>query len=53
MQIDATNKKIGRLASEIAKILQGKDSVDFRPEKEKRSVKFILKKGQDLPPLLV
>jgi len=33
MQIDATNKVLGRLASEIAKILQGKHKVNFRPER--------------------
>lgn len=33
MKIDATDKILGRLASEIAKILQGKNKPDFRPEK--------------------
>lgn len=32
--IDATNKKIGRLASEIAVILQGKRSADYEPRLE-------------------
>jgi len=31
--IDATNKKLGRLAGEIAVILMGKDSPDFRKER--------------------
>lgn len=34
MIIDAKNKSLGRLASEIAKILQGKNKADFGPEKE-------------------
>ncbi len=34
MKIDATKKPLGRLASEIAKILQGKHRADFSPEKE-------------------
>lgn len=29
--IDATNKKLGRVASEVASILRGKDSVTFAP----------------------
>ncbi len=29
--IDATNKSVGRLASQIAIILRGKDKVSFRP----------------------
>ncbi len=33
VQIDAKNKKLGRLASEIAKILMGKDEPDFAPNK--------------------
>jgi large subunit ribosomal protein L13 len=33
MKIDATNKVLGRLATEIAKILQGKHQPGFRPEK--------------------
>ncbi len=33
MRIDATNKVLGRLASEIAKILQGKHKPNFRPDK--------------------
>lgn len=33
MRIDATNKFLGRLASEIAVILQGKHKATFRPEK--------------------
>jgi len=33
MKIDAANKTLGRLASEIAKILQGKHKPNFRPEK--------------------
>ncbi len=36
--IDAQNKKLGRLASEIAKLLMGKDSAEYRrnaaPERE-------------------
>ncbi len=31
--IDATNKKLGRLATEIAMILRGKNSPDFAPHK--------------------
>jgi ribosomal protein L13 len=27
--IDATNKRLGNLAQEVAKVLMGKDSVDF------------------------
>ena len=30
-KFDATNKKLGRLASEIAVILQGKKGVDYEP----------------------
>jgi large subunit ribosomal protein L13 len=30
MEIDATNKTLGRLASEIAKILQGKHKANFK-----------------------
>jgi large subunit ribosomal protein L13 len=33
MKIDAENKVLGRIASEIAKILQGKHKPNFRPEK--------------------
>lgn len=33
MKIDATNKFLGRLASEIAVILQGKNKASFRPER--------------------
>lgn len=29
--IDATNKKLGRVASEIASILRGKDTITFTP----------------------
>lgn len=40
--IDAKNKKLGRLASEIATILMGKDSPDFRRERlAKREVEVI------------
>lgn len=31
--LDATNKKLGRLATEIATILRGKNSPDFMPNK--------------------
>ncbi len=31
--IDATNKKLGRLATEIAMILRGKNTPDFAPNK--------------------
>ena len=31
--IDATNKKLGRIATEIASILRGKNSPDFTPNK--------------------
>lgn len=31
--IDAQNKKLGRLASEIATLLMGKDAVDYAPNK--------------------
>jgi large subunit ribosomal protein L13 len=31
--LDATNKKLGRIATEIASILRGKNSVDFAPNK--------------------
>jgi large subunit ribosomal protein L13 len=31
--LDATNKKLGRLATEIAMILRGKNSPDFTPNK--------------------
>lgn len=34
MKIDATNKSLGRLASKIATILQGKNKTDFQPQKE-------------------
>ncbi len=33
IRIDATNKTLGRLASEIAKILQGKHRPDYDPRK--------------------
>lgn len=33
IKIDATNKSLGRLAAEIAKILQNKHRADFSPEK--------------------
>lgn len=33
MKIDATNKILGRLATEIAQVLQGKHKPDFSPEK--------------------
>ena len=33
MKIDAKNKTLGRLSSEIAKILQGKNNPNFKPEK--------------------
>ena len=32
--IDATNQKLGRLATKIALILQGKNSVDYQPRLE-------------------
>ncbi|PIU42907.1 MAG: 50S ribosomal protein L13 [Parcubacteria group bacterium CG_4_9_14_0_2_um_filter_35_11] len=38
MKINATNKILGRLASEIAKILQGKDKPNFRPEKSGKEI---------------
>lgn len=31
--IDATNKKIGRVATEAARVLMGKDSPDYQPNK--------------------
>jgi large subunit ribosomal protein L13 len=31
--LDATNKKLGRIATEIASILRGKNSPDFAPNK--------------------
>jgi large subunit ribosomal protein L13 len=31
--LDATNKKLGRLATEIAMILRGKNSADYTPNK--------------------
>lgn len=34
MEIDAKNQKLGRLASKIALILQGKNKASFSPEKE-------------------
>ncbi|MFH0987349.1 MAG: 50S ribosomal protein L13 [Patescibacteria group bacterium] len=34
MKIDAQNKNLGRLASDISKILQGKHRTDFQPYKE-------------------
>jgi large subunit ribosomal protein L13 len=30
-KVDAENKAVGRVASEVAKILMGKDSPDYRP----------------------
>jgi len=33
MEIDATKKTLGRLATEIAKILQGKHKPDYAPQK--------------------
>lgn len=38
MRIDATNKILGRLASEIAKILQGKHKANFLPYKKCKEV---------------
>jgi large subunit ribosomal protein L13 len=32
--LDATNKKLGRIATEIATILRGKNSPDFTPNKQ-------------------
>ncbi len=34
MKINATNKTLGRLATQIATILQGKNKPNFSPEKE-------------------
>ncbi|MBI2594902.1 MAG: 50S ribosomal protein L13 [Candidatus Colwellbacteria bacterium] len=33
MTLDAKNKTLGRLSSEIARVLQGKDNPDFAPHK--------------------
>lgn len=38
MRIDATNKTLGRLASEIAEILQGKHKANFLPYKKGKEV---------------
>ncbi len=32
--IDATNKSVGRLAEEVAKLLRGKNKIDFSPNKD-------------------
>lgn len=39
--IDATNKKLGRLASEVAVILQGKKSVDYNHALDKDDMVII------------
>jgi len=40
--IDATGKVLGRLAAEVALILQGKKSVDYAPNKEPNNVVVVL-----------
>ncbi len=44
--IDATNKKIGRLASEIAVILQGKKSAKYEPRLESEDSVIIKNAGK-------
>ena len=41
--IDATNKVLGRLATEIAVLLRGKDKPDFAPNKDMGS--FVMVKN--------
>lgn len=40
-RIDATNKVLGRLASEIATILRGKNNTDFMPNKESGNIVIV------------
>ena len=40
--LDAKNKKLGRLASEVALILQGKKKADYAPNKD-NSDKVVIK----------
>ncbi len=49
--LDAQNKKMGRLASEIARILQGKDGASYaRNTHPKQEVKVINVSKMDIPP---
>lgn len=41
IRIDAKERPLGRLASEVASILQGKNSVDYAPNKEPNNVVII------------
>jgi len=42
--LDAKNKKLGRLASEVALILQGKKKADYAPNKD-NSDKVVIKRA--------
>jgi len=42
MEIDAKNKVLGRLASEIAQILQGKNKPDYHPRLEGKEKVIVL-----------
>lgn len=44
--IDATNKKVGRLASEIVLLLRGKDSSDFLPYKKPSQKVTVINAGR-------
>jgi large subunit ribosomal protein L13 len=41
IRIDATGKVLGRLATEVALILQGKKEVDYAPNKEPNNIVII------------
>jgi len=43
--VEATNKSLGRLSSEIAHYLQGKNKPDYDPSKDKKT--FVLVKNLD------
>lgn len=47
-QIDATGKSLGRLASEIASILRGKENPDFAAYKESGDVVVVKNSGRIL-----
>jgi large subunit ribosomal protein L13 len=44
--LDATNKKLGRLATEIATILRGKNNPDFTPNKLSGNVVEVINAGK-------
>lgn len=44
--LDATNKKLGRLATEIATILRGKNNPDFAPHKLSGNIVEVVNAGK-------